>query len=69
MEAKRPTHLTNSFHNRGIYTSKTREQIDAILDTLPDNRTYKDRAWIRRVHSALCGVKGCACGRNELGER
>jgi len=63
------TPLTNSFHNRTIYTSRTRAEIDEILDTMPIDRTASERAWVKRAANALCGVRGCTCGRNEIRER
>lgn len=65
------TRLTNSFHGTSIDVRKTREEIDALLTTAPENRTESERAWVRRVGRALCpsATHGCTCGMNELNER
>jgi hypothetical protein len=62
------TTLTNSYHDTTATTRKTRDEIDAILDTHPANRTPADRQWLRRMHDRLCGSSTCDCG-NEAGER
>lgn len=62
------TILTNSFHNTEVRTRKTRRELDALLHNDPLDRTEAEKAFVRRIHGALCGVKGCECS-NELGER
>lgn len=63
--------LENTFHNTVCMTRKTREEVDAILNTQPEYRTYAEKLWVRRVARKLCpsAGHGCTCGRNELCER
>ena len=63
------TTLTNNFHGTEYTTTKTRGEIDRILDTQPDDRTPAQRRWVTRVRRELCGINGCTCALNDLGER
>ena len=64
------TILQNTFHGQHYKSSKSRDEITRILDRLAAGRADAgDRRWSRRVRSELCGVDGCTCARNEIGER
>lgn len=63
--------LTNSFHSTQIKTRYTRQQLDGIENKAvctPETLTGAEKALIRRIQSALCGIEGCTCG-NFWGER
>lgn len=63
------TILTNSFHNTEYRTRKTRDELDAILNTAPWDRSDSEKAFVRKVWNHLCGADGCTCGHTDLGER
>jgi len=62
------TTITNTFHGTEYKTRKTRQDIDAMLNKHPADRTDTEKAFVRRCKSALCGIAGCTCG-NDIGER
>lgn len=61
--------LYNSFHNTEYRTRKTDSELEAIAYRLYSGTASKsDRAYVRRVHNALCGADDCTCG-DEFGRR
>ena len=60
--------LKNTFHNTEYQSLKSLEEIDRIVSTSPWNRTDAEKAFVRRVRTALCGIIGCSCG-DDLGRR
>ena len=60
--------IKNDFHNTEYHTRKTDAEIQAILDTAPWDRSKKDKQWVYRVWSTLCGIKDCTCS-NDIGAR
>jgi hypothetical protein len=64
------TVLQNHFHQQLYMTNKSRDEIDRLLGRLRAGRASKgDRRWVGTVRSSLCGIYGCDCTKNELGER
>lgn len=65
------TILTNSFHHSSYRTYKTRDELDAIERRVHGYYEASDseRAFVRKVRNALCGIEGCTCGQNSYGER
>lgn len=62
------TTLRNTFHNTEYRSTKDIDEIERIASTPPWNRTKAEKAFVRRVHKALCGIKDCQCG-DDLGRR
>jgi len=53
--------IKNNFHNTEIRV-RDLDKAFAALETWRGERTPAQKAMARRLHNALCGVKGCACG-------
>ena len=67
---ERMTVLQNHFHQQLYSTSKSREEIDRILERVRAGRAdATDTRWVNSVRSVLCGIDECECATNELGER
>ncbi len=62
------TTLKNAFHNTEYRSAKDPDEIERIASTQPWDRTETEKAFVRRVRKALCGVKNCTCG-DDLGRR
>ena len=62
------TELRNTFHNTTARTRRTAAELQVIRDTEPYRRRSAERALVRRLQQALCGIDGCCCG-GEFGER
>lgn len=55
--------ITNNFHRTEYTTRKTDEQINAIeLRMYNGTATDADKAWVRKVRTALRGSSECDCG-------
>jgi len=64
------TVLVNHFHGQLYQTTKSREEVDRIIERLASGRVGgTDIRWATRVRSELCGIEDCTCARNEIGER
>lgn len=62
--------LINTYHNSEYRTRKTWQERQAILDRYNwGTPSDADKAYIRRVERALCGIDTCLCGHNALSER
>ena len=63
------TNLTNTFHVTEYRTRKSPDDLNRLRHGNPFTRDPADRRFVARVRRALCGVDGCVCARNDLGER
>ena len=64
------TTLRNKFHNTSYRTSMSREEIDARLARVDlGTATETEKTWAAKVRRTLCGIKGCTCAQNTIGER
>jgi hypothetical protein len=63
------TTLSNSFHETSYRTRYTREELHRIDDRIQAGHADEaEKALLRRIRRALCGIAGCTCG-DGLGER
>ncbi len=57
------TTLTNDFHGTEYRTRKAIEECLDIVDRICGNTaTDAEKAFVRRVNRALCGMPTCCCG-------
>lgn len=62
--------LTNDYHDTEYRTRKSETDLRAIADRIGAGvGTDADKAFVRRVHNALCGSDTCTCGRDIFGRR
>lgn len=60
------TTITNSFHNTAAKTRMTYDRCSELAQGAP--ATDKEKAIMKRLKIALCGVAGCKCS-DRLGSR
>jgi hypothetical protein len=53
----------NDYHNTEYVSRKSPEELEAITERVWASRaTPADKAFVRRMHDALCGSDTCTCG-------
>ena len=60
--------IKNKYHNTTYRTRKTEEELYLIEQTAPWDRSAAEKAYIRKIKKALCGIDSCTCS-GELGRR
>lgn len=61
--------LTNEFHMTEYRTRFSDDELDGIVvRVFTGCGTQSEKALIRKIRKALCGIEGCTCG-DELGRR